>query len=261
MNIVLVPGVFGFEKLGPLQYFNGVAEHLEQKFPNVQVRAAQTDPLGTVADRAAVLADEVVQLFGPTDEVHLIAHSMGGLDARFLVSTDLAGMRARVKTVATVGTPHHGSPVATVLEAANPLDLTMKFFGLNGAFVEELRTKINALHDLTEHAAAALNEKCPDIPAIRYLEVAGVGRDELFHTAAFFVPTFLFVYARAGRNDGVVPIVSAQRQRPLFASWPGDHADLIGHDLNGPTPLSVPKLNHFLVYEDIVQRGILGRIG
>ncbi len=182
---------------------------------------------------------------------------MGGLDARFLVSRDLEGLRARVKTIATVGTPHHGSPVATTLEAANPLDFPTGFPALEGDFVEELRGKLDALHDLTQQGAAALNVQCADVPGIRYLEIAGVGRDGLFHTSAFFVPTYLYVYAKAGPNDGIVPVTSAERQRPLFASWPGDHADLIGHDLNGPTPMSRPQLNHFLIYEDIIRRGIL----
>jgi hypothetical protein len=84
-----------------------------------------------------------------------------------------------------------------------------------------------------------------DDPHVRYLEIAGVGRDAFPHTSAFFAPTFLFVHARAGRNDGVVPMTSALRGRTPFDMWAADHADLIGHDLNGPTPLSTPRLTTF----------------
>lgn len=261
MNIVLVPGLFGFGKLGPIQYFNGVAQRLEDTFPGAHVEATMTDPLGTVAVRAKALADQVVQLFGPTEDVHIIAHSMGGLDARFLASENLAGLGARVKTIATVGTPHSGSPVATVLEAVNPLDSLARLLRLDTTFLAELRDNVDAVRDLSALGAAALNKQCLDVQHIRYLEVAGVGREGPFHTSKLFAPTFLFVHAVAGRNDGIVPVTSAQRQRPLFASWPADHADLIGHDLDGPTPLSSPRFNHFLVYEDIVQRGILRKIG
>jgi triacylglycerol lipase len=260
MNVVLVPGIFGFERFGPLEYFNGVARHLEETFPDLHVRATTTDPLGTVAERAKVLADEIVQLFGSSEDVHLVAHSMGGLDARFLVSNNLAGMNARVKTIVTVAAPHSGSPVATALQAANPLDSLATLLGLEGGFLDELRSKFDAVRDLSEQGAAMLNEQCLDVPHIRYLEVAGVGRDALFHTSNFYAPTFLFVHAVAGRNDGVVPVTSAQRERPLFALWAGDHADLIGHDLNGPTPFSAPKFNHLIAYEDIIRRGVLGQI-
>jgi pimeloyl-ACP methyl ester carboxylesterase len=249
MNVVLVPGIFGFERL---------AHHLEGTFPDLHVRAATTDPLGTVADRAGVLAGEIVRLFGSSEDVHLVTHSMGGLDARFLLSNNLAHMSERVKTIVTIATPHAGSPVATALEEANPLDSSATLLGLEGAFLDKLRRKFNAIRDLSEQGAAILNEHCLDVAHIRYLEIAGVGRDGLFHTSAFFAPTFLFVHAVAGRNDGVVPVSSAQRQRPLFASWAGDHADLIGHDLNGPTPMSPPKLNYLLAYEDIIRRGVLG---
>jgi triacylglycerol lipase len=89
MNIVLVPGLFGFDRLGPLEYFNGVAGHLEETFPGLHVKAATTNPLGSVANRADILAQQIGLLFG-AEEVHLVAHSMGGLDARFLVSHDPA---------------------------------------------------------------------------------------------------------------------------------------------------------------------------
>jgi triacylglycerol lipase len=260
MNIALVPGLFGFGKVGPIEYFNGVAQYLRNRFPGAHVEATTTDPLGRVADRAKVLAKQIVDRFGAAGDVHLIAHSMGGLDARFLASNNLENLSVCVKTVATVGTPHSGSPVATVLEAVNPLDSLALLLRLDTTFLAELRDKADAVRDLSSQGAAALNSQCPDVQHIRYLEVAGVGRAGTFHTSKLLAPTFLFVHAVAGRNDGLVPVTSAQRQRPLFASWPADHADLIGHDLDGPTAFSSPRFNHFLVYEDIVQRGILGKI-
>jgi triacylglycerol lipase len=258
MNVVLVPGIFGFERLGPLEYFNGVARYLEETFPDLHVRAATTDPLGTVADRAEILADAIGRLFGSSEEVHLVTHSMGGLDARFLVSHNLAAVSARIRTIVTVGAPHSGSPVATALEVVNPLDSLAALLGLENAFLDELRSKLNAVRDLSEQGAAMLNEQCLDVPHIRYLEIAGTGRDGPPHTSMFFAPTYLFVHAKAGPNDGVVPVTSAQRGRPLFATWAGDHADLVGHDLNGPTPLSVPRFNHLAAYSDIIRRGIRG---
>jgi len=259
MNLVLVPGIFGFERLGQLQYFNGVAAHLEKTFPDVHAAAMNTDPFGTVPDRAEVLAAEIVRAFGSTEDVHIIAHSMGGLDARFLVSLDLANMRERVRTIVTVGTPHSGSPVATAIEKVNSLDSLTDLLRLHGSFIDELRSKVNAVKDLSEAGAAALNKRCIDVPQIRYFEIAGVGRDQLFHTAKLYVPTFLFVYSAAGLNDGVVAVASARRQRPLFASWAGDHSDLIGHDLDAPTPFSPPQFNYLLGYEDIIRRCILGQ--
>jgi triacylglycerol lipase len=258
-NVVLVPGIFGFERFGPIQYFNGVAAYLEKAFPDLHVRAAATDPLGTVADRAGFLAGEISRLFGSSEEIHLVTHSMGGLDARFLVSRNLAAMSARVKTIVTIGTPHAGSPVATALEAVNPIDSLTALLGLENPFLDELRGKINALKDLSERGATTFNQQYADLPHIRYLEIAGTGRDRQPPTSLFFAPMYFFVHAKAGANDGVVPVSSAQRGRPLFATWAGDHADLVGHDLNGPTPMSVPQFNHLAAYGDIIRRGICGQ--
>jgi len=249
MNIVLVPGLFGFDRLGPLQYFNGVASHLEQTFPGLHVKAATTNPLGTVAKRADILAQQIGALFG-TEEVHLVAHSMGGLDARFLVSHNPA-VAARVRTIVTIATPHSGSPVATLLDRANPLNALP---GLGNAFLDGLRNNLNAVDDLSEQGAALINEQCPDAPHICYLEIAGTGRDGPIPTSLLLAPTYLYVRAKAGVNDGVVPLSSAQRDRPLFASWAGDHNDLIGHDLNAP--LSVPKFDYLAAYADVIRRGI-----
>ena len=250
MNIVLVPGLFGFDRFGPLEYFNGVASYLEQTFPGLQVKAATTNPLGTVANRADILAQQIGALFG-SEEVHLVAHSMGGLDSRFLVSHN-PEVAAQVKTLVTIATPHAGSPVATLLDRGNPLNALP---GLENSFLDQLRNNLNAINDLSAQGAALLNQQCPDVPRIRYLEIAGTGRDEAMPTSLLLAPTYLYVRARVGVNDGVVPLSSAQRDRALFASWAGDHNDLIGHDLNGPTPLSVPKFDYLAAYAAVI-RGI-----
>ena len=254
-NIALVPGVLGFRRIGPIHYFNGVAPHLEQTFPGLTVREMATDPLGTVADRSGVLALEIVKAFGPSEPVHLIAHSMGGLDARFLVARNVSGVGTRVKTVVNIGTPHLGSPVATLMQKMNVLDRLLDFFHIRRGFLAELRAKMNAVHDLSEQAAAALDRQCPDDPGVRYLEIAGTGREGSSHTSAFFAPTYRFLSQRVGPNDGMVPLTSAQRGRKLFATWAADHADLIGHDLD--RPLRMPKFDHLRAYEDVVRRGIL----
>lgn len=254
-NIALVPGVIGFDRFGPVHYFNGVARHLESTFPDAIVRELTTDPIGTVADRAEVLASGIVRAFGASGPVHIVAHSMGGLDARFLVSRNIAGLAGRVKTVVGISTPHRGSPVASVFDAANPLELLPGLGHLAGAFFDDLRARTNAVHDLSEAGAAALDAQCSDDPRVRYLDVAATGRDALVPTSAFFLLAHEFVKAKKGDNDGVVALTSSVRHQPPFAVWRGDHADLIGHDLD--RPLGVPALDYLRAYEDIVRRGIL----
>src|SRR5438874_2494875 len=48
----------------------------------------------------------------PRVKVNLVAPSMGGLDCRDMISS--LGMADKVASLTTVGTPHHGSPVADI---------------------------------------------------------------------------------------------------------------------------------------------------
>lgn len=256
-NVILVPGILGFERIKHLEYFNGVAAHLRSKLPGLHVLAADTVPLGTVEHRSERLAEQIVgaTAAGTLDgsqPFHILAHSMGGLDARRLVAKNLRGLRPQIATITSIGTPHLGSPVASILNRGNPLEVLPPLLGLQGEILDDLRAHANAVHDLSEEAANAFNAECPDQPGIRYFEVAGVGRNGVFHTSAFFALTFLFVSARGGRNDGVVPFASATRGRAPIAQWRGDHADLIGHNLDRPG--GAPVFRHLQAYERLVRR-------
>jgi len=260
MNIVLMHGVLGFDRIGKIEYFNGVAAHLRATFSSARVLTTAVDPLGTVEQRATEAARQIAGEPGattlePGKPLHLIAHSMGGLDARFLVSHDLQNLQGRVRTMICLGTPHLGSPVASLLDQFNPLE-HFPFAHRDSSILDELRNSENAVHDLSEEVAAAFNADCPDIATVHYFDVAGIGRDALFPTSAPFLPLHLLVSATSGRNDGAVPFTSATRRRPPAAVWQADHADLVGHDLNGGVQ-STPAFDYLGAYDLLVRNAIL----
>ena len=123
-HVVLVPGFFGFGKLGELRYFLGVAASLQRAFTragfSVEVHEVPTLPTASIRHRAArvreVLARVTAQHAGP---VHIVGHSTGGLDARVAIAptaslptTAKIDDYHRVRTIVTVSTPHHGTPLA-----------------------------------------------------------------------------------------------------------------------------------------------------
>jgi triacylglycerol lipase len=65
-----------------------------------------------VETRAKDLTREIQKILADTGhaKVHIIGHSMGGLDARQMIVHE--GMADKVATLTTIGTPHWGSPVA-----------------------------------------------------------------------------------------------------------------------------------------------------
>ena len=110
--IVLAHGLFGFARIGVgrltfTSYFRGIPEALTEAGNRVLV--TRVPAIGSVDARAARLAEQILEAF-PDEPVHLIGHSMGGLDARRLLADP--SWRKRVLTLTTVGTPHLGSALA-----------------------------------------------------------------------------------------------------------------------------------------------------
>src|SRR6516162_675127 len=125
MNRVLVHGILGFrQKLG-VEYFRGVAEHFRAQ--GVAVLVPELDPTRGIEFRGDQLGDQInnafnIGLLDRTQKTHIVAHSMGGLDSRYLLSP-VSGKQlvAAVRSLTTVSTPHKGSPIADLID--KPLDL------------------------------------------------------------------------------------------------------------------------------------------
>ena len=127
-HVLLVPGFFGFANLGDFAYFGHIREFLALYLKNRglpgHVRVVTTSPTASLERRAARVLQYLAELLDEQDgDVHLIGHSSGGLDSRLLVSPgarlpselDPEKYVSRVKTVVSLSSPHHGSPLATFL--------------------------------------------------------------------------------------------------------------------------------------------------
>jgi triacylglycerol lipase len=172
-------------------------------FPNVE-------PTGGVIARAEQLRDHIRRW---TDEpVNLIAHSMGGLDARFAITR--LGLANRVRSLTTIATPHRGSALADWF-CANfgqrvPLLLTLEAFGVN----------VDGFADCKPSRCHVFNEQTPDDPGVRYFS----------YTAAVTPPRITPALRRAwsimtpleGPNDGIVSVTSA-RWGEVVGSLAVDH--------------------------------------
>ncbi|RMG92283.1 MAG: alpha/beta hydrolase, partial [Zetaproteobacteria bacterium] len=141
---VLIHGLFGFRKLLWLEYFNGVRPLLTSM--GLRVLVPRLAWAGTIEQRACQLAHQLASETGP---LHLIAHSMGGLDARAYI-TKLNGHQ-RVASLTTLATPHHGS------EAADHVCRTLSPFAL-----------FPGVRVLTRGRVALFNARTPDHCSVIY---------------------------------------------------------------------------------------------
>jgi triacylglycerol lipase len=256
MRIVLAHGVLGFGRLLELpsfvHYFNGLERHLERR--GHTVLAPQVNPVGSIAQRGEQLANFISARFPDGERVHILAHSMGGLDARHAI-THVPGFGERVATLVTIGTPHRGSPVAdAIADRTDPL-----FAEIPAPILRQLERNAGALQNLTTRFCKPFDADTADRPGVRYLNIAGDasrGGHELF----------LFQLAAAiGRikgeiNDGVVTRSSALRAgNEHLDDWPVDHAGQIGWSVASPIPivhepLILPPPPHFARYDNLVAR-------
>jgi triacylglycerol lipase len=214
--IVLVHGLMGFDalRIGRMRlrgYFPGIEEGM--RAAGNRVFCPKLSPTASVAHRAAQLRTYLNQV-SPTERVHIIAHSMGGLDARYMVSR--LDMADRVHSLTTIATPHRGSPVA---------DWGTKRFGrLGRPMFRFFGMPDQAFFDLTTEGCRAFNAEAPDIESVRYFSVAGQC------SLAWLGPEWLIpheIVRRAeGPNDGMVSVASATWGEQIDI-WPGDHVSLI----------------------------------
>ena len=123
-HIVLVPGLFGFAKLGGFDYFMHVEEALANRFlargERCEFVLVSSPPTGSIVHRTEVLMDAIQRSCADdAASIHLVGHSTGGLDIRLLSSPsawpDLPDWFERVRTVTSIATPHYGTPLAYFL--------------------------------------------------------------------------------------------------------------------------------------------------
>jgi triacylglycerol lipase len=210
--IVLAHGLFGFSRigLGPLTlttYFRGIPDVLRAAGNRVLV--TRVHPTAGVEFRARRLGDRILHAF-PDEPVHIIGHSMGGLDARRLLAE--AGWRKRVLSLTTIGTPHLGSFLA---------DFAKLRVGRVYRLLESLRVDPRGFLDITRRSAR------------RFHRTYGLPDDiPCFSVAGDPPPTEVtwplqrlheILQELEGPNDGLVSTESARAFGTPLPSWPADH--------------------------------------
>jgi hypothetical protein len=125
-HVYLIPGFLGFANLGQLTYFGHVRRMLATQLAaagvDARIHIVHTSPTASLPRRAARVAETIAATArDDTGPLHLIGHSSGGLDARLLIapevalptSLDVERLATRVRSVVTIATPHHGTPLAS----------------------------------------------------------------------------------------------------------------------------------------------------
>lgn len=236
LPVVLVHGLFGFDRIGVpgarFDYFRGIARHLEAL--GCHAHAVRLPASASVPDRARELVAAIDAL--PDARIDLIAHSLGGLDARYALSH--LGLARRVRSLVTIGTPHRGTPLAD-LAVKGPLDWARRTIGALGL-------PVAALEWLSTDALAAFNAQVLDVPGVRYACVVGGMLRPDSTVPLALVPAHAYLRRVAGPNDGLVPI-SSQYWGETLAEIEADHFAQIGWRVAMRGSFDAPGLYAYIV--------------
>ena len=212
-------------------YFKGIKPHLEAH--GFTVFHPNQDFSGSVELRSGQLKQRVEEALVQTgaSKVHIIAHSMGGLDSRRMI-VDL-GMADKVASLTTIGTPHRGTILA---------DHVLKHGGvLLMDFLNRI-TNVDGFNDLTIASCEQFNQRAEDSEASNGVVYQTYASAEDFKRVfAPLIPSWLFIRENEGRNDGLVPFTSQQWTEELIAAdgrrkkvlrkefpVPADHLNQVG---------------------------------
>lgn len=278
--IVLAHGMAGFEHLANSQampYWFGVREHLEALGEIVHV--TEVDPFNSSDVRGAQLAVQIEDYLEASGyaQVVIVAHSQGGLDARWVAHHHPDWVAA----VFTVATPHRGTPVSDIIlgiiqdERVHDLvDALVNVFG--GPLYDELGNESSLFAPIrlfSSTAIADFNARITDAKGVAYYSVGGRSGDAPSDAHCFVAdsPEFVDRYwdavdpvdpllwlsealvasASEGPNDGLVPVESARWGR-FLGCIPADHMDEVGH-LVGDHPGGRNTFDHLAFYQGAVE--------
>jgi len=234
-------------------YFRGIKEYYEATGTPVYVVELSTD--GSIGERAAVLKN-----FLETDlrgkMVNLVAHSLGGLDARYVVSVLNS---TQVASITTIGTPHRGSPVADwAMRQSKRGSLWYWFFRLVG-YDMDLRRFLPEI--TTDSMEKVFNPRVPNRADVRY--------NSVISSASFNDGTmsyFLWFPAHwlegekhqlaAHGHDGLVP-KDSQRWGNVIADVTLDHLGQMNHhEWRAHSQQDTSLRVYALIYDTLLSQGL-----
>lgn len=254
--IVLVHGLFGFDTVGPLDYWHRIPSELRED--GAQVFVAQVAAANSTEVRGEQLLRQVEEIVAITGKpkVHLIGHSHGGPTIRYV-----AGVRPDlVASVTSVGGVNKGSAVADLIRGLAPegslseavisriVDAMSGLIDLlsGGGYAQDSTAALNSLTtagsaDFNARFPAGVPDGCGDgahmVDGVRYYSWSGTA--QLTNILDLSDP-LLVVTALAfdEPNDGLVGRCSSHLGKVIRDDYRQNHLDEVNQLLGLTAPLA-----------------------
>lgn len=182
-------------------YFRRIRPYLQAK--GYTVEHAHTGFAEEISIRADRLADAIMRTTQKhnAEKVHIIGHSMGGLDARY-TAVNIPNIDNKIATITSIGTPHLG---ATFADFAVSLEADEFIKLANTIFCIDFRGFLA----ITTEATAAFNESARNQEVANNITYFTYSAYQ--EKAKVFFPMHIswdYIHEREGDNDGLVSVNS-----------------------------------------------------
>jgi triacylglycerol lipase len=170
-----------------------------------------TDAWGAIENNAKILKNKIINILQETGakKVNIIAHSRGGLEARYLISS--LDMDYAIASLTTISTPHHGVKAMNIaLEMPVGLYKFSSFF-VNGWFKilgDKNPDFFTSSRQLSEIYCIEFNQNNPDKENVYYQSYAA--KMKYFISDLNFMILNPLIQMTDGDNDGLCPVESAE---------------------------------------------------
>lgn len=200
--ILLVHGM-GFRDNNKINYWGRIPKELEKV--GCKIYYGCQDSNADIETNATIIGKKIDSIIKETGfkKVNIIAHSKGGLDCRYAIST--LGFADKVASITTISTPHNGSKTVDIL-MKTPKSI-IKFIGFfTDCWFRLLGDKApnsyKVFQSFTTSVAKTFNENNPDASNVYYQSYAFVMKNP-FSDIFMCFPNFI-VGIIEGENDGLL---------------------------------------------------------
>lgn len=202
--IVMVHGIF-FRDWQYMNYWGRVPATLIRNGATVFYGNQQSAK--SIPESAAELKEQIERVLAETgaEKVNIIAHSKGGLDSRYAISS--LGLGNRVATLTTINTPHGGSDLVDYLMGKCPDKMIKWISDRYNSIFRKLGDKepdfLAGVGDLSPARLKALAPYMEDCPEVSYRSCMSVMKS-VFSAGLPLNVGYLIIKRLNGRSDGLV---------------------------------------------------------
>ncbi|WP_163629077.1 hypothetical protein [Paludibacter sp. 221] len=177
----------------------------------VKIFLGNTDSWAGIESNALALRDSVNNVLEICNaaKVNLIAHSKGGIDSRFLIST--LGYAPKIASLTTISSPHLGSEIVDFISDKKYIHtkLAKKItYSLAKLYRDKKPDPYKILEDLTTKRMLEFNQNNPDDLGVYYCSYHSLMKSK-FDDFSHFI-TYDFLKKKVGENDGIVSLKSSK---------------------------------------------------